>query len=148
MATAIEFHISLVYNQNMLKSPKKALIVLFNLFVGFLHLLTGENYTGPYPHFVNGYMIDILLPFAFYLLLTLIEAPFLKSWMLRFALIFGLATAVEISQAFGIPLFGQTFDPLDIAMYALGCILAALLDEVLLPRFSFLKKNRILNSLI
>ena len=76
----------------------------------------------------------------------LIEAPFLKSWMLRFALIFGLATAVEISQAFGIPLFGQTFDPLDIAMYALGTLLAALLDEVLLPRI-FSSGNQIVSWL-
>jgi hypothetical protein len=55
--------------------------------------------------------------------------------VLRFALIFGFATSVEISQAFGIPLFGQTFDPLDIAIYALGCRLTALLDEVVFRRF-------------
>ena len=114
----------------MLKSPKKIIIVFINLFVGFLHLITGEHYEGPFPLFVNGYMIDILLPFAFYFLLTLTEIPFLKSWMRRFALIFGLATLVEISQASSTPLFGRTFDPLDIAMYALGALLAAFLDEV------------------
>ena len=76
-------------------------------------------------------MIDILLPFAFYFLLTLVDFAPLKNWIIRFALIFGLASAVEIAQALGIPIFGSTYDPLDFLMYALGALSAALLDEVL-----------------
>jgi len=125
---------TLIYNLHMSKSPKKFVIVGINLFVAFLHLVTGENYSGPYPLFVNGYMIDILLPLGFYFLMTLMEVAFLRSWMVRAALIFGLASGVEISQAFGIPLFGEIFDPVDFAMYALGVLLAVLLDEVIFPR--------------
>ena len=122
----------------MKTSPKKLVIVGINLFVGFLHLVTGESYAGPYPLFVKGYMIDILLPLGFYFLTTLMDVTFLRSWVVRAALIFGLASGVEISQAFGIPLFGRTFDPVDFAMYALGVLLAALLDEVIFPRiFAF-----------
>ena len=126
----------------MSKSPKKIIIVLVNVFVAFLHLITGENYAGPYPLFVNGYLIDILLPLALYFLLTLAEISFLQSWIIRFILIFGLASLVEISQAFGIPLFGETFDPLDFAMYALGTLLAVLLDEMLFPRIFYFWKSK------
>ena len=85
-------------------------------------------------------MIDILLPLGDYFLMTLVDIAILQSWMVRTALIFGLASGIEIAQAFGIPLFGETFDPVDFAMYGLGVLLAARLDEVIFPRiFTFWK---------
>ncbi len=118
----------------MSASPRKTTIILINLVIGASHLITGENYSGPYPLFVNGYMIDILLPLGFYLLLTLFEFAPLQNWMLRFALVFGLASVAEIAQGFGITIFGSTFDPFDFLMYALGALLAALLDKVLFTK--------------
>jgi len=41
---------------------------------------------------------------------------------------------VETSQYFGYPIFGSTFDPLDILAYAGGLLLGILLDLVLFPR--------------
>ena len=122
---------------------KKTVIVLINLLVGALHFITGPNYGGPFPIFVNGYLIDILLPFALYFLLSLVDVAFLQGWIIRFALIFGLGSAIEISQALGIPFFGSTYDPLDFLMYALGASLAALMDEIIFPRiFNFWQTER------
>lgn len=119
---------------------KKTVIVLINLLIGLLHFITGPNYSGPFPLFVNGYLLDILIPFGFYFLLTLIEVSFLQSWIIRFALIFGLASVIETAQALGIPIFGSTYDPLDFVMYALGALLAALFDKIIFPRiFNFWK---------
>lgn len=103
-----------------------------------LHFITGSDYRGPFPLFVNGYMIDILLPFAFYLLLCLSDKALLNSWIVKGLLVFSAATTVELAQYNGIRLLGRTFDPWDIFMYALGVLLAILCDMVLFPRiFSF-----------
>ena len=84
--------------------------------------------------FVNGYMIDILLPFAAYFLLTPKEFAPLRSWIAKALLLFGVGAAVEIAQYFGIPILGRTFDPLDFVMYGLGVALAVVFDTVLFPR--------------
>jgi len=113
---------------------KMAVIVGVNLAIALLHFVTGSNYTGPYPAFVNGYLLNILVPFGFYLLLCLNEVSVLRSWIVKGALVFGAACFVEIAQFFGVPLLGRTFDPLDFVMYGLGVILAAILDTTVFPR--------------
>lgn len=112
---------------------KMAVIVGVNLAIALLHFVTGSNYTGPYPAFVNGYLLNILIPFGFYLLLCLNEVSVLRSWIVKGALVFGAASFVEIAQFFGVPLLGRTFDPLDFVMYGLGVILAAILDTTVFP---------------
>jgi hypothetical protein len=52
---------------------KRLVITGFALIVAMLHFIKGENYQGPFPIFVNGYLIDILLPMALYLLLSFDE---------------------------------------------------------------------------
>jgi hypothetical protein len=84
--------------------------------------------------FVNGYLLDILLPFAFYFLLCLNEFSLLRSWIVKSTLVFGVGSAVEIAQFFGVPIFGRTFDPLDFVMYGIGVISAAILDTTVFPR--------------
>jgi hypothetical protein len=49
--------------------------------------------------------------------------------------VFGFGCVVEASQYLGRPIFGSTFDPLDIAAYGAGVLLGVLLDMVLLSRF-------------
>jgi hypothetical protein len=102
--------------------------------VALLHFVTGKNYTGPFPHFVNGYLIDILLPFSLYFLLILPDFKLAKSWILKCVIVFAIGCIVEILQYFGMPIFGQTFDPLDFVAYASGVILAAIFDLFLFPR--------------
>ena len=114
---------------------KRLVITGIALTVGALHFIKGENYQGPLPIFVNGYLIDILLPMASYLLLSLFQNKLIHSASFRACAVFGFGCFVEASQYFGCPIFGSTFDPLDILAYASGVILGVLLDLVLFPRF-------------
>ncbi len=113
---------------------KKVVVISIVIPVALLHFLTGSNYRGPYPAFVNGYLIDILLPLSFYFLLCLVELPLLRSWVVKSVLVFGAASSVEAAQFFGVPIFGQTYDPMDFVMYGAGVLLAAILDTVVFPR--------------
>ena len=113
---------------------KMAVIVSVNITVALLHFVMGSHYTGPYPAFVNGYLLDILIPFAFYFLLCLNDFSHLRSWIVKSILVFGAAACVEIAQSFGVPLFGRTFDPVDFVMYGLGVTLAVIFDTTVFPR--------------
>ena len=113
---------------------KKVVIVSIMVLIALIHFFTGSNYKGPYPGFVNGYLLDILVPFGFYFLLGLSKFPLLKSWIVKSVLMFGAASFTEIAQFFGVPIFGQTFDPVDFVMFGMGVILAAILDIIVFPR--------------
>jgi len=113
---------------------QKTITTLIALTVGLLHFVTGESYRGPFPAFVNGYLIDILLPMVLYLLLGLFEVRWIRSPIFRALAVFIFGCVVEISQYLGRPFFGSTFDPLDILAYASGVLLGILLDQVLFPR--------------
>jgi hypothetical protein len=113
---------------------KQVVVVCLVVPISLLHFFTGSAYRGPCPEFVNGYLLDILVPLAFYFLLVLPEHPLLERWPVKALLVFGAGASVEIAQFFGAPILGRTFDPLDFVMYALGIGLAAVLDSVLFPR--------------
>jgi hypothetical protein len=113
---------------------KKVVIVNVVIPIALLHFFTGSNYRGPYPEFVNGYLLDILVPFAFYFLLCLNEFYPLRLWVVKSLLVFGVGSVVEIAQFFGVPIFGRTFDPVDFIMYGIGVILAVVLDTTVIPR--------------
>ena len=68
---------------------KKWMITLIALAVGAFHFITGENYQGPFPVFVNGYLIDILLPMVLFLLLGLLETRLARSVIFRASAVFG-----------------------------------------------------------
>jgi hypothetical protein len=102
--------------------------------VGLLHFLTGPGYGGPFPVFVNGYMIDILLPFAMYLVLGIANQSILRSGVARGGFVFAVGATTETLQYFGVPIFGRTFDLLDYLMYGIGIGLAALFEGVVLSR--------------
>ena len=117
---------------------KTILVIAIMVPIALLHFITGSQYQGPFPLFVNGYLIDILLPFGFYFLLCLSENGMLKSPIVRGLLLFSAASFVELAQYRGIPLLGRTYDPWDFVMYGLGVLLAMLCDQLLFPRlFSF-----------
>jgi len=114
---------------------RKWIVTGIAIFVGALHFITGENYQGLFPVFVNGYLIDILLPMTLFLLMGLIENKVIHSTVFRACAVFGFGCFVEASQYFGYPVFGSTFDPLDILAYAGGVFLGILLDLLIFPRF-------------
>jgi hypothetical protein len=113
---------------------KRGGIVAIALLVAALHFVTGKQYQGPAPAFVNGYLIDIVLPMMLFLLLSLVPNKFIRSPIFRACAVFGFGCCVEASQYFGHPFFGSTFDPLDFLAYAGGVALGAILDLVLFPR--------------
>ena len=115
---------------------RKLLVVGIALGVGALHFLTGPAYRGPLPVLVNGYMIDILLPFAMYLVLGVADQALLRSDVARGVLVFGIGAVTETLQYFGVPIFGQTFDLWDYSMFAIGIGLAAVFERVVLSRMS------------
>jgi len=117
-----------------MRSPRKWTVTIIALIVAGLHFVTGEHYQGPFPLFVNGYLIDILLPMELILLMGLVENRVVSSALFRAVAVFGFGCLVEGSQYFGRPFFGSTFDPLDILAYALGVTLGLLLDLVIFPR--------------
>jgi hypothetical protein len=113
---------------------QKTITAFIALTVGLLHFVTGENYRGPFRAFVNGYLIDILLPMTLYLLIGLFEIRWIRSPIFRAVAVFLFGCVVEISQYLGRPFFGSTFDPLDILAYAGGVLLGVFLDQILFTR--------------
>jgi len=113
---------------------KKVVITSIMILIALIHFFTGSNYKGPYPGFVNGYLLDILVPFGFYFLLCLSKFPLLKSWIVKSILVFGAASFTENAQFFGVPIFGRTFDPVDFVMFGMGVILAVIFDIIMFPR--------------
>jgi hypothetical protein len=107
---------------------KRIIITSIALIVGGLHFVTGENYRGSFPAFVNGYLIDILLPMTMVLLMGLFQTAWLRSNIFRVCAVFGFGCFVEASQYFGCPVLGSIFDPLDILAYAIGAFLGLVVD--------------------
>lgn len=101
--------------------------------VAALHFVTGPQYKGPFPHFVNGFLLDILIPFAFYFLLS-VNIPKFKFKLLGGIAIFLAACGAEIFQYFGITVLGSTFDPWDFLMYGLGVAAAVIFDWLFISR--------------
>jgi hypothetical protein len=122
---------------------RKVIVVLIAVVVGLLHFVTGPSYRGPFPAFVNGYLIDILLPFSMFLLLGVAELPILSGGLARGAIVFAIGAASETLQYFGVPIFGQTFDPLDYLMFGVGIGLAALFEKLVLSRIPRATPSRI-----
>jgi hypothetical protein len=114
--------------------PKKLIITSIALTVVALHFVAGEQYQGPFPIFVNGYLIDILLPMTLFLLMSLFQNKIIRLPIFRACAVFGFGCFVEASQYFGYPIFGSTFDPLDILAYAGGVALGIWLDLTVFPR--------------
>jgi hypothetical protein len=107
------------------------------LLIALVHVFRGGTYLPePLSTLYYSYFSDIALPFGFYFLLWMNDdrAPFLRDWRVKALLVFGVASATELLQAFGVPLLGRTFDPLDFLMFAVGVLLAVLLDRGLLHR--------------
>jgi hypothetical protein len=118
-----------------LNLPRKLVVVGICLAVAALHLFTGPRYSGPFRAFVTGYLIDLVLPFSLVLLLGigLDDLSALRRPVVRATAVFLLGASVEVLQYFGVPLFGRTFDPVDLVMYAAGAMAALLFERLAFP---------------
>ncbi len=113
---------------------RKPVVVAIALGVAALHFVTGPGYAGPFRAFVNGYLIDLLLPFAMVLVLGFVKLRWIRSPLVRGLLVFGVGAATETLQYFGLTVFGRTFDPLDYLMFALGAGAAMVFEALVLSR--------------
>lgn len=111
---------------------RKAIVVFIAVVVGLLHFLTGPRYRGPFPAFVNGYMIDILLPFVMYLVPGVAKQTILRSGIARGVFVFAIGAVTETLQYFGVPIFGRTFDLMDYLMFGVGIGLAVIFERIVL----------------
>ena len=113
---------------------QKIIVVIIAVGVALLHFVTGPAYQGPFRGFVNGYLIDILLPFAMYLVLGISDIPLFKGRSARGFFVFLVGAVSETLQYFGVPIFGRTFDMLDYIMFLIGIGLAILFESSVLSK--------------
>ncbi|MEN8121937.1 MAG: DUF2809 domain-containing protein [Bacteroidota bacterium] len=112
---------------------RKAFVISISIFVGLLHFIISPNYQGPFPVFINSYLIDILLPFSLYYLFTLSVKSDKKIPVA--IIVFLIGFSVETFQYFNIHVFGSTFDPVDYLMYALGVFSALIFDYTVVAKW-------------
>ena len=124
----------MVPTDDKVRRRNKQIVIGICVVVGGLHFVTGPGYAGPFKGFVNGYLIDILLPFAMFLLLGVQNLSRFHGKLVRSLLVFGVGAAAETLQYFGVEIFGRTFDPLDYMMFITGIGCAALFEWAVLSR--------------
>lgn len=86
---------------------------------------------------MNGYLIDLVLPLNLYLLFQIALRKIMnvkRSRIIAALVTFMIGLIVELLQLNHIPVFGTTYDPLDIVMYAIGVLLGILLDVTLIDK--------------
>ncbi len=108
------------------------------LIIALIHIFrVGSTLQGSLYTLYYGYFSDIIIPFGMFFLLYFneIHIPLLRKWQAKAILVFGIASSTEIMQACGVPLLGQTFDPLDFVMFGTGVLLAVAVDQCLINRF-------------
>ena len=107
------------------------------LLIAAIHLFrVGSYLPGQAYRLYYSYASDIMLPFGSYFLLAMneIQIPVLRNWKTKAILVFSVMSFSELTQYFGIYFFGTTFDFVDIAMYALGTLLAIFMDKIVLEK--------------
>jgi len=115
----------------MKNNNKKIFVVLLQLVLAVFFIAFKSWTSGSLRILYQSYFADILIPFSFYLLLTLSsdKHEYLKTWWVRALLVFGLCTLSETLQYFGIFALARVFDPVDITMYGVGVLLASFIDR-------------------
>jgi len=119
-------------------TTKKLICVLILVAVGLIHAFRlGQLFSGSLYTFYYSYVGDVVLPFSLYFMLVLNDSQvsFLRPWYVKAGIVFAGATLMEILQYFGVYALGVTFDPLDIVMYGVGVLFAALVEVKLFARY-------------
>jgi hypothetical protein len=122
---------------NATAKARTAVIVSTLLLIALVHFFRAGSYLqGTLFTLYYSYFSDIVVPFGMYFLFCLsdVRMRFLRDWRVKAILVFGIASSTEVMQAFGVPLLGRTFDPLDFVMFGGGVLLAALVDRFLFSR--------------
>jgi len=110
------------------------------LFIAAIHIFrVGTYLSGKLFILYYSFFSDIVIPIGIYFMLCInaVSIPYLKNWKTKAAIVFVIAAVTEIAQAFGIPILGSTFDPLDFVMFGVGIFIAIGLDYLFSRVFSF-----------
>jgi hypothetical protein len=110
------------------------------LFIAAIHIFrVGTYFSGKLFILYYSFFSDIVIPIGIYFMLCIndVSIPILKNWKTKAAIVFIIAAGTEIAQAFGIPILGSTFDPLDFVMFGVGIFIAIGLDYIFSRVFSF-----------
>jgi len=121
---------------------KKYLIIGIEVLLGLMHVVgIGRHSSGFMFTLSASYFSDFALPFVFYFLLAIGEekTEFLRKWWVKAGIVFLMAALAEICQYFGLHILGRTYDPIDIAVYTAGVLLAAVVDWIFSIVFKFWK---------
>ena len=106
--------------------------------IALIHIFrVGQYLKGDLFTYYYSYASDIMIPFGLYFLLCINESTmrFLRKWYVKALFVFGITTIIEILQLFGVYIVGVTFDILDILMYAIGVMIAVLIDRLIFKRY-------------
>jgi hypothetical protein len=116
---------------------RRAVVVALMLVIALIHVFrVGTYLDGTLFTVYYSYFSDIVIPFGMYFLLCLndVSFPLLRDWRVKALLVFAVSSLTEVMQAFGVPLLGLTFDPLDIVMFGVGTLAAVFVDRFLFER--------------
>jgi hypothetical protein len=116
---------------------RTVVIISIQMLIALVHILRiGTYLRGSLFTIYYSYFSDIIIPFGMYFLLSLndVYIRILRDWRVKAILVFGVASATEVIQAFGVHLLGQTFDPLDFLMFGGGVLLACIIEKTLIDR--------------
>jgi hypothetical protein len=118
-------------------AKKTVIIVGIELFIALIFVVGADWAGGNARRFFHNYFADIAVPFGYYFPLILVEnrQKVLRPWYGKALAVFLLTATSEILQYFGVYALARVFDPLDFAMYAVGVLLAALVDTQVISRF-------------
>ena len=119
-----------------LMQQKKLVVVITQLIIACLFVIGADWASDNIRRFFHSYFADIAIPFGFYFLLVLLEDRYklLQRWYVKAAVIFILCSVSETLQFFSIYALATVFDPWDYIMYALGVVLAAIVDRIILKK--------------
>ena len=121
------------------KLPKNRIVVIIIIItaIALMHIFrVGQYLKDDLYKYYYSYASDIMIPFAFYFLLCL-EEPYIiifRKWYSKAIFVFVGASIIEILQRYGIDIVGATYDIVDILMFAIGVILAAILDTLVFKK--------------
>jgi hypothetical protein len=118
------------------KDKRTIVVVILQLVLAMIFAASKNWMSGSMHVFYQSYFADVMIPFGFYFLLSLISDNHkqLQNWWVKALLVFGLCSLSETLQYFGVFALARVFDPVDYLMYGVGVLLAAFVDRQIFTR--------------
>ncbi len=117
---------------------RKIVVTAIMCAIAAMHIFRiGAGLPGVWRILYYSYVSDFVIPFGVYFLVSMNEIyiALLRKWYVKAVIVFIVITFSEVMQYYGIYFFGDTFDFIDIVMFAAGILTAAFFDKKILERF-------------